>query len=97
MPGCFSPQSPGKPALEDKIMTSLNRYALILITSCCVLSPLTWVSASNSPQNEAARTSNNEVLRSAQTIGGTVEGKITNSFMKKMRSARQPAPGNPAK
>jgi len=31
------------------------------------------------------------------SIGGTVEGKITDSFMKKMRSARQLAPSNQAK
>ena len=31
------------------------------------------------------------------SIGGTVEGKITDSFMKKMRSARQLAPAGQAK
>lgn len=149
-------------------MVLLNRCAWILIASCCVLSPLTLVSArnylQNDPQKEAMRPSPNEVLRSAQTIfirsksvyfktstlensllqqdefqqwglvitreesdadliievgrkafttsfiysvidprnkrvvasgrvnsiGGTVEGKITDSFMKKLRSARQP-------
>lgn len=154
-------------------MTLLNRRVWILIASFCLLSPLTWVSASNGPQSETTAThpSPNEVLRSAQTIfirsnsayfkastlensllqqddfqqwgivitrdendadliievgrkvfttsfifsvidprhkrvvasgrvnsiGGTVEGKITDSFMKKMRSARQLAPAGQAK
>ena len=152
-------------------MTLLNRCVWILIASVCVLSPLTWVSASNGPQKEATHPSPNEVLRSAQTIfirsksvyfkastlensllqqdefqqwglvitrdesdadliievgrklfttsfifsvidprhkrvvasgrvnsiGGTVEGKISDSFMKKMRAAHQPAASNQAK
>jgi hypothetical protein len=171
MPGCFSPQSKRALFLADKIMTLLDRCLWLLIASCCALSTLTWVSASESAQSEATHPGPNEVLRSAQTIfirsksvyfkastlensllqqdefqqwglvitrdendadliievgrklfttsfiysvldprhkrvvasgrvnsiGGTVEGKITASFMKKMRSARQPAPGNPAK
>ncbi len=152
-------------------MTFLNRCVWILITSVCLLSPLTLVSARDYSQNEVTRSSPGDVLRSARTIfirsksvyfkpstlensllqqdefqqwglvitrdesdadliievgrkafttsfiysvidprnkrvvasgrvnsiGGTVEGKITDSFMKKLRSARQLPPSNQAK
>lgn len=143
-------------------MISMNRCALIVIASFCLLSLLTSVTARSCPQGKTTRPSPNDVLRSAQTIfirsksvyfkastlensllqqddfqqwglvitrdesdadliievgrkafttsfiysvidprnkrvvasgrvnsvGGTVEGKITDSFMKKMRSVR---------
>lgn len=152
-------------------MTFLNRCAWILITSACLFSPLTLVSARDYSQNEAAQSSPGDMLRSARTIfirsksvyfkastlensllqqdefqqwglvitrdeadadliievgrkafttsfiysvidprnkrvvasgrvnsiGGTVEGKITDSFMKKLRAARQLPASNQAK
>jgi len=50
-------------------MTSLNRCVCILLAGLLLVCPLTLVSGSDDPpQNEVAKPSPNEVLRSAQTI-----------------------------